>query len=552
MLKRKRMKSRIRFIKNRIRLKFEKKSAEKTSRSNLQMKFLFAAHDRRLTGAQGLSRLIGISVLLQVAWLVFMAVKLNEYSVKINLISSIIALLVVLRIYGMHTNSAFKMPWIMLILLSPVMGLCLYILLGRSGLSAGMRKRFERIDRELLPKLNVGGNYFEQLLRENRSVANQSFYIQKFSGFPVYQNTDVEFYAEAVDGFCAQLRELRQAEKFIFLEYHAIEDAVSFHRMKEILIEKARQGIDVRILYDDVGSIGFINKDFIRRMEAVGIQCRVFNPLVPVLNVFMNNRDHRKITVIDGKVGFTGGYNLADEYFNLIHPYGQWKDSGIKLTGDAVRSLTILFLEMWNVMKPTDTDYERFLPDFSYRAEENGFVQPYADSPLDGEPVGENVYMNIIKSAERYVYLTTPYLIISDEMNRELGLAAKRGVDVRIITPGIPDKKGVFRVTRSYYAGLVRQGVRIYEFSPGFIHTKQCVCDDETATVGTINLDYRSLYLHFENGVFLYRCGAIQDIKKDFDKTFPICREVTEKYRSGRTAVLRIWQCIMRLFSPMM
>lgn len=510
--------------------------------------------EKGTTSKNSVGRLIfvGISVLIQIIWLVLIAVKLNEFSVRINLFSSIIALIVVLRIYGMHTNSAFKMPWIMLILLSPVMGLCIYILLGRSGLSSRMRKRFEAIDRQLLPKLNLQDSALKKLQDCDMAIANQVHYIQQFSGFPVYQNTDVEFYAEAIDGFKAQLVELENAKKFIFLEYHAIEDAQSFRLVKEILAEKAHMGVDVRILYDDVGSIGFINKDFIRQMEELGIQCRVFNPLLPILNVFMNNRDHRKITVIDGKIGFTGGYNLADEYFNITHPYGQWKDSGVKLTGDAVRSLTILFLEMWNVMKPSDTDYDRYLRHFPYPAKECGFVQPYADSPLDGEPVGENVYMNIVKNAKRYVYFSTPYLIISDEMNRELGLAAKRGVDVRIITPGIPDKKGVFRVTRSYYAGLARQGVRIYEFTPGFIHSKQCVCDDETATVGTINMDYRSLYLHFENGVFLYHCDAIHDIKKDFDNTFPICCEVTDRYLKGRSAVLRTGQCILRLLSPLL
>lgn len=513
-------------------------------------------HTEKNSSAQNsIGRLIfvAISVLLQVTWLVLIAVRLNKYSMGINLFSTVIAALLVLRIYGMHTNSAFKMPWIMLILCSPVMGVCLYVLLGRSGLASNnMKRQFKRIDQQLLPKLNMSSGVLAQLREQDLAAANQAGYIERFSGFPLCRNTDVEFYAEAVDGFHAQLEAMKKAEHFIFLEYHAIEDAEAFRQMKDILRQKADQGVDVRILYDDVGSIGFINRKFIRQMEELGIQCRVFNPLFPVVNMFMNNRDHRKITVIDGKTGFTGGYNLADEYFNITHPYGQWKDSGVRLTGDAVRSLTILFLEMWNVMKATDTDYDRYLPAFSYQAEEKGYVQPYADSPLDGEPVGENVYMNIVKNAKRYVYFTTPYLIISDEMNRELGLAAKRGVDVRIITPGIPDKKGVFRVTRSYYAGLAQQGVRIYEYAPGFIHTKQCVCDDETATVGTINLDYRSLYLHFENGVFLYRCKAIQGIKKDFDDTFPVCNEVTSQYQSGRSAVLRTGQCIMRLFSPLM
>lgn len=336
------------------------------------------------------------------------------------------------------------------------------------------------------------------------------------------------------------------------MEYHAIEDAESFAALKEILSQKAKEGVDVRILYDDMGSVGFINADFVGRMKAEGIQCRIFNPMIPVRHIIMNNRDHRKITVVDGRVGFTGGYNLANEYFNLTHPYGHWKDTGVRLTDEAVRSLTCMFLEMWNAVKKTDSAYDAYLPKVVYPAHEDGFVAPYADSPMHDEAVGENVYMNIVKNAKRYVYFTTPYLIINDEMSRELRLAAKRGVDVRIITPGIPDKKTVFRVTRSYYAELIRDGVRIYEYTPGFIHAKQCVCDDEVATVGTINMDYRSLYFHFENGVFLYGCSAVGEIRRDFDETFPMCCEVTEKYRSGRSATLSIGQCILRLFAPLL
>lgn len=495
---------------------------------------------------------VGISVLIQVAWIVFLFIKLNKYSTWISLASSIIAFLVVLRLYGKHTNAAFKMPWIILILVFPVLGLCLYVLVGRQEVTGVMRRHFEQIDAELEGKVTQDTGVMERLEKKDLAVANQSCYIWRYGKYPVWQNTDVVYYAEAVDGFEAQKEELRRAEKFIFMEYHAIEDAEAFRELKQILVKKAKQGVEVRIFYDDIGSIGFINTDFIKRMEADGIQCRVFNPLIPVVSVFMNNRDHRKITVIDGRVGFTGGYNLANEYFNRTHPYGQWKDTGLKLTGDAVRSLTVMFLEMWNAIKKTDADYDRYLPRISYQARENGFIQPYADSPLDGEQVGENVYMNIIKNAKRYVYFTTPYLIISDEMNKELGLAAKRGVDVRIITPGIPDKKLVYQVTRSYYAGLVGSGVRIFEYTPGFIHAKQCVSDDGTAVVGTINLDYRSLYLHFENGAFLYDCEAVRGVKKDFDDTFPLCEEVTETYKSGRSAVLRIGQCVLRLFSPLM
>lgn len=495
---------------------------------------------------------VGISVLIQIVWILFLILKLNRYSTVISFVTSIIALLLVLRIYGMHSNAAFKMPWIMLILAFPIVGICLYLLFGRPDVTKQTRLKFERIDNELAKRLVQNHETAEKLRQKELAVYNQSLYIQNYGKYPIYENTDVVFYPEASEGFEAQKKAIKQAQKFIFMEYHAIEDAEAFGEMKALLAEKARQGVEVRILYDDVGSIGFINRDFIGRMKEQGINCRVFNPVMPVLSIIMNNRDHRKIMVIDGKTGFTGGYNLANEYFNITHPYGRWKDTGVRLEGDAVDSLTAIFLEMWNAVKKTDSDYEAYFPVKLCRPGETGYVQPYADSPLDEEPVGENVYLNIVKNAKRYVYFMTPYLIISDEMNQELGLAAKRGVDVRLITPGIPDKKLIYTVTRSYYAGLAGQGVRIFEYTPGFCHAKQCVCDDTVATVGTINLDYRSLYLHFENGVFLYDCKAVSDIRNDFKKTFVQCREVTENYRSGRSAALRIGQCILRLFAPLL
>lgn len=502
---------------------------------------------------------VALSVMIQVIWICVLVIRLNRYSVGISLFSSIVSLLIVLRLYGTHMNAAYKMPWIMLIMAFPIMGLCLYLMLGYPGVTRGMRRRFENIDREILGRLRQDEAVQGRMRELSLNAANQSVYIWKHGGYPVYQNTEVCFYGDTAVGLEEQKKELLRAERFIFMEYHAIEDAEAFGGIREILAEKAAKGVEVRVFYDDIGSIGFINPDFIRRMEKDGIACRVFNPLIPFLNVFMNHRDHRKITVIDGRVGFTGGYNLADEYFNITHPYGQWKDSGLKLTGDAVRSLTVMFLEMWNAIEKTDTDYDRFLSEDcetgllpAVPAERQCFVQPYADSPLDDELVGENVYMNLVRSAEKYVYFTTPYLIISDEFGRELELAAKRGVDVRIVTPGIPDKAVVYKLTRSYYAGLVRAGVRIYEYTPGFLHAKQCVCDGRLAACGTINLDYRSLYLHFENGVFLYNCDAIKDMTADFEGLFEVSREVTKGYQSKRSAVLRIWQCILRLFAPLM
>lgn len=495
----------------------------------------------------------GFSVLLQVGWLLAIFWMLNDYYGWISIATSLLALVVVLRIYGRHQNAAMKTSWIILILWFPIFGLCLYFLCGRSGANWLMRRRFQKCRDKYSKLLSQDPAVLHALEDEDLAVANQARYLIHYGPYPIYRNTDVTYYATAEEGIAAQKEALKRAEKFIFMEYHAIEDSVSFREIETILVQKAHQGVEVRLFYDDMGSIWFINSSFVRHMERQGIQCRVFNPLMPVINVFMNNRDHRKITVIDGQVGFTGGYNLADEYFNITHPYGYWKDTGIRLEGDAVQNLTVMFLEMWNAMKPSNEDVRPYLPPVVYQAQENGgFVQPYADSPLDSERVGESVYMNIIKNARQYVYITTPYLILDDEMILELNLAAKRGVDVRIITPGIPDKKLVYKLTRSYYASLVEGGVRIYEYSPGFLHAKMMVSDDSVAVVGTINLDYRSLYLHFENGVYLYHCEAVRGVLADFETTFPICREVTRQYRGKRSGSLKLSQSLLRLFAPLM
>ena len=461
------------------------------------------------------------------------------------------ALILVFRIYGETYNSAYKMSWIVLILAFPILGVCLFVLFGNEGSTAMIRHHLANIDTQTDKLLNQKPDVLEHL-KKDRRIYNQSWYLWNKAGFPVYQNTDVRFYKDTCEALEAQKEELKKAEKFIFMEYHAIQDSTAWAGIEAILKEKAASGVDVRVFYDDMGSIGFLSKPFVKRLQSEGIKCKVFNPVMPVLNVFMNNRDHRKITVIDGKVGFTGGYNLADEYFNLTHPYGQWKDSGIRLEGEAVRSLTVIFLRLWSALEKEKEDLSGFFPEVSCDASAQGFVQPYSDSPLDGERTGENVYLNLIKGAQEYVYITTPYLIIDDEMKRELTMAAERGVDVRIVTPGIPDKKLIYSVTRSYYAGLATRGVRIYEYEPGFIHAKQFLADGEIAAVGTINLDFRSLYLHFENGCLFYDCLAVADVKRDFDELFEISREVTGKYSAKQNVAVRGVQCILRLFSPLM
>ena len=499
-----------------------------------------------------------IAIALEITLIFFLLTKLYSFAAWIEIIIHILALILVLRIYGKNITSSMKMPWVILILTLPVFGTVMYVLIGTNAGMRQMRERIKKIDRQILPLLaGKDEDTIERLRETDPSAAGISTYIREYSEYPVYQNTDVVYYDDAAKGLEAQLADLEKAERFIFMEYHAIEDRISWKRIEDVLARKAAQGVEVRVFYDDMGSIGFVTMDFMKKLRGMGISCRVFNPFVPVVNFFLNNRDHRKITVIDGKVGYTGGYNLADEYFNLTHPFGEWKDTGIRLEGDAVPSLTAAFLEMWNAGRKkndgeNDTEFGQFFPQYPYRAVQNGFVQPYADSPMDDKRIGEDVYISMVEKATRYCYFATPYLIVTDEMAHALTLAAKRGVDVRIITPGIPDKKLVYSMTRSFYHALVTGGVRIYEWTPGFLHCKMSVADDRMATCGTINLDYRSLYHHFENGCWIRDPETAVSIRKDFECMFAQSREVTKEYRDGKGSVMKIWQLFLRLFAELM
>ena len=508
--------------------------------------------NKSMKNSIGRAAFVALSLFLQIGWLVSLIKRAGQYYPYITLATEILALAAVVGIYSQNRSSSSKTSWIVLILIFPVLGLCLYLLMGQPWATHSMRRRFENVDRSLAERLPQDGMLMRRIEREDPDTAGQLRYLQQWNKYPVYENTAVEFHAQGEIAFEALKTELRKAQKFIFMEYHAIELSACFLELEEILAERARAGVEVRLFYDDVGSLTFIGPNFVQRMEALGIRCQVFNPLVPIISAFMNNRDHRKITVIDGKVGFTGGYNLADEYFNVKHPYGHWKDTGIMLRGEAVRSLTVMFLEMWNAAKKRDRDFSPYTSVPTGEIVSDGLVQPYADSPLDDERVGENVYLNLIKTARNYAWITTPYLILDDEMIQELTLAAKRGVDVRIITPGIPDKKVVFQLTRSYYSPLVKGGVRIFEYSPGFLHAKQMLVDGRSCVVGTINLDYRSLYQHFENAVLLHGCSAIADVRRDFETTFPLCREMTEQYKGKRAVRMRVGQSLLRLFAPLL
>lgn len=513
------------------------------------------------TSENGIKRLSfsALSILLQLVFIVVIFTRLNEYATIIDMTTKAIGLLLVLYIYGKNqTTSSMKTPWIILILLFPIFGVTMYLLVGLNGGTRRMRRVYGDLDAKLFPMLPSNEEVLDLLRSENAKAGNISSYLAHFSHYPVYVNTEITYFDEAVKGLESQLEALAGAKHFIFMEYHAIEDAMAWKRIEKVLAERAKNGVEVRVFYDDMGSIGFVNLTFAKKLEALGIKCRVFNPFFPGLNMFLNNRDHRKITVIDGIIGYTGGYNLANEYFNYTHPYGEWKDTGIKLTGDAVQSLTAAFLEMWNAAAHENPDTESKMLKFiqtgrgSCQTDYRGFVQPYADIPLDNEQVGEEVYISMADKAEKYCWFITPYLIITDEMSHALSLAAKRGVDVRIITPGIPDKKPIYGITRSFYNSLAQSGVRIFEWTPGFCHAKMSVADDCMATCGTINLDYRSLYHHFENGCFMADCDAVLLIKHDLERTMAESREVTKLYGSDSKRYLRIGQLFMKLFAELL
>ena len=509
----------------------------------------------------GTKRLIftAVSILLEIVFLLFLFTKVSEYATIIDWATRIVAIFLVLGLYSMDKTSSMKMPWIILMLAFPILGVSLYLLVGLNGSTKKMRARYEEIDKKLLPYLPDNRQILEWMKEESPQAGAIASYLTNYSCYPVYQNTDVTYYDEAIKGLDAQLEDLSKAEKFIFMEYHAIEDEEAWQRIQTVLEDRVKAGVEVRIFYDDMGSIWFVNMDFATKLKSLGIKCRVFNPILPGLNMFLNNRDHRKITVIDGKVAFTGGINIADEYINHIERFGHWKDAGIKIEGAAVWSFVLFFLQMWfYCTKEREDDLSRFYPDnlLQSRSElsecnTDGLVQPYADSPADKENVGEHVYLEVIGSSKKYLYITTPYLIIDDTMLSALKLAAKSGVDVVIITPHIWDKRLVHFTTQSYYRELIEAGVKIFEYTPGFIHSKIFVSDDSVATVGTTNMDFRSLYLHFECGAVIYDKNTIADIKDDFLETLKESQQISIE-QCKKSFPVRLIQNIVRLFAPLM
>lgn len=498
--------------------------------------------------------LVALAIVLQFGWIFILLYRFSIRFTFVDMILNILALTASLVVINNRTNPYYKLAWTFIILSIPVLGISLYLVFGRSQLTKRTKERMDEVHKEISACLRVDTEAVQQLEEMDPGVSRQSNYINNWAQFPLYKNSKTKYYSSGEKMFADMLTAMERAEEFIFLEYFIVEEGVMFKAILDILERKVREGVLVRLIYDDMGSIKTLPTNFTKKLREKGICCAVFNPFRPILSTILNNRDHRKILVVDGQVGFTGGINLADEYINQKERFGYWKDTGIQIKGEAVWSLSAMFLEMWNYINHTYEEYFQYLPKVYNKVEnpEDGFVQPYGDTPLDQENVGENVYLNIINHAKKYVYIFTPYLILDNEITVALCNAAKCGVDVRIVTPGIPDKKLVFLATQSYYAQLIRSGVKIYEYTPGFMHGKSFVSDDKIAVVGSINLDYRSLYLHFECGVFLYRSQAVLQVKNDAVESIGKSREVTLAYCENRNIFIRLIQSILRLLAPLM
>lgn len=493
---------------------------------------------------------MALMAILEVVILIVIYNSLFKYMAWIETIFRILSVLVVLYIINNSRHLSSDLLWIIIIIIFPVFGTFIYILFGANLITS-----------KTFISLIASSKEYEKYYKQDEIILNELYnkaspykgqfnYISKFSKFPFYRNSDFSYYGFGEDGYPIMIDELKKAKKFIFLEYFIIEEGKMWNGILDILLQKVNEGVDVRIIYDDFGSFLTLSYSYAKKLEQKGIKCIPFNRVNPVLGVMTNHRDHRKLMVIDGRVAFSGGINLADEYINEYPKHGKWKDNIIKISGEAVYSYTLMFLTHFNAFRKMDSDVESFRYNFN-ELQFDGYIAPYGETPLDDEITAQNIYLNILNQSSEYCYIFTPYLIIDTEMINALILTAKKGVDVRIITPGIPDKKLVWEVTKSYYNTLIKGGVKIYEYVPGFVHSKVFLADDKVAVVGTVNLDYRSLYLHFENGTYLYDSKSILDIRKDFDKTFCDCKLIEEK-ETVNGFFKTVFISIIRLFAPLM
>jgi len=537
---------------------------------------------------------------LQLCAIIFFLANRSRASIVIKYMLQIISFLVALHIIAKRDKGAYKLTWVFTILVFPLFGGCLYLLFRYQTRSKKLRQTMQNISELTRPAALLPGDKYDLATKPYRplypehadtkdprmdmpqtsysaiemnsceaccmgdkfqhvtemvpSHARQIEYLDKFAGFPVYENTKTQYLSPGEAFHAALLPALEKAQSYIFIEFFIIEEGLMWDSILEILKRKVAAGVDVRVIYDDIGCFLRLPKDYPKKLRENGIRCVVFNKFKPLLTATQNCRDHRKIISIDGKVAFTGGINLSDEYINATHPFGHWKDAGILVEGEAAWSLTLIFLQMWILSGNKEENVAKYYPWNAAPCpivKNDSWVQPYADAPYDTENVSEHVYLQIINTAKKYLYINTPYLIVDDSMISALSLAAKSGVDVRIVTPFRWDKRVVHFTTRSYYRELIRAGVKIYEYSEGFIHSKTFVSDDTVATIGTANLDFRSLYLQFECGVWMYKSEAVTELRDDFLKTLERCHEIVEEECRGNF-ITRFCQDFLRLFAPLM
>jgi len=507
-----------------------------------------------LTKLLGRVGFTAILILLQVGAVLVIALRFRQFHITYSIGSTVLGLIFCILILNNRVSPAYKMSWIIVFMMSPIFGGLFYFLFASDQTKKKFLKEMQPMNEQLSFYLPQCSETFQTLKGFDKSTANQSKYLKNFAHCPVYENTELTYFELGERKFERLLLELEKAKHFIFMEYFIIDEGYMWNEILKILKRKASEGLDVRLIYDDFGTMMNLPTGYVSELESFGIRVAIFNPIVPFLSFRMNNRDHRKITVIDGHTAFNGGVNLADEYINHVQRFGHWKDTAIMLKGEATWSFTVMFLTMWNYLTHGDEDFGKFKPNPSDigTIQSKGFVQPFTDSPLDREFVGETVYLNLIWNAKEYIYITSPYLVLDSEMINALSLAAKRGIDVRIITPKIADKWYVHAMTRANYRYLIEDGVKVYEYSPGFIHAKMFVVDDLYGVVGTINLDYRSLYLHYECATWMYGTDTVLEMKADIENCFKVSEQVLLDAYNQVTFREKMLFLILRILAPLM
>lgn len=495
--------------------------------------------------------LILILLILQIGVLFGMFAKFEQFLPHFFGGTVLFSLIMVLFLLNSRHDPTAKITWLVIIMLLPVFGALLFLYTQSDVGHRALKKRMNQLISQTKETIPQSEDVMEKLSEENGAVSSLARYIHRSGCYPVYDQTKITYFPMGENKFEEMLRQLEQAKHFIFMEYFIIDEGLMWGRILEILAKKASEGVDVRVMYDGTCEFSTLSRDYPKRLKKLGIKCKVFAPVTPFVSTHYNYRDHRKILVIDGHTAFTGGVNLADEYINHIVKYGHWKDVAIMLKGEAVKSFTLMFLQMWNVDEK-EMDYSQFLKYPVSPVQTKGYVIPYGDCPLDDDKVGERVYMDILNRAQSYVHIMSPYLILDSEMETAIKFAAERGVDVKIMLPGIPDKSAPYALARTHYASLLQSGVEIYEYTPGFVHAKVFVCDDKEAVVGTINLDYRSLYHHFECAAYMYDVDCIHEIEEDFWATLKKCSRVTQETMKNDKVSRKIMGIVMKAVAPLM